>query len=202
MHMRYFGDSYDIVKQSLIRWLGEFGDWSVHPMLTESATVQEVEAFGRFLGARIICTQVLTTSTDRESYLAGAANCGNVFLDPDTGFSLAERRPKEKYLFKDELIHLATQRPQSLTLVFDQSLARGSERKDMEHKLSELQSYEISCFAYISHAAFVVCSSDAELIDQAVKRVIAMSRLPERRFLLGVGPISGNDPGWLRPGNE
>jgi hypothetical protein len=33
--MRYFGDSYDIVKQSLIRWLADFGQWSAHPMFPE-----------------------------------------------------------------------------------------------------------------------------------------------------------------------
>src|ERR1700691_3051331 len=54
MHMQYFGDSSDIVKQSLIHWLGRFGDWSVHPMLTESATAQQVERFERFLGARVL----------------------------------------------------------------------------------------------------------------------------------------------------
>jgi hypothetical protein len=155
MHMQYFGDSYDIVKQSFIRWLGRFGDWSVHPMLTESATAQQVERFERFLGARVVSTEVLTTSTNRESYLSCGAKCGNLFLDPDTGFRSRERgmrAPRTKYLFAHEFVRLSEQRPRALTLVFDQSLPRGKERDYMERKLADLQGDGVRCFAYMSHA--------------------------------------------------
>ena len=125
MRMGYFGDSYDIVKQSLIGWLGEFGDWSVHPMLTRPATPEEVKAFERFLGAKVICAEVLARDVNRVAYLSCAGKCGNLFLDPDTGLRLREtdcRKPKAGYLFLEELVRLSKQRSHSLTLVFDQSL--------------------------------------------------------------------------------
>ncbi len=188
MHMHHFGDSYDIVKQSLIRWLGKFGDWSVHPMLTESAAGQQVKAFERFLGARVICTEVLTANTNRESYLSCATKCGHLFLDPDTGLRLREtglRRPKTEYLFARELTRIVEHRPKALTLVFDQSLARGSASRDMKPKLNEFQQHGISCFAYVSQVCFILCSGDETLIRRAFKHVVIESRLPKDRFLSG-----------------
>lgn len=38
MKLQYFGDSYDIVKKSLICWLSEFGPWVTHPMFTEDVS--------------------------------------------------------------------------------------------------------------------------------------------------------------------
>lgn len=189
MHMRFFGDSYDIVKQSLIRWLGKFGDWSVHPMLTESATAQQAMAFERFLGAQIICTEVLSATTNRESYLSCATKFGNLFLDPDTGLSLREtrlRKPKTEYLFAREFVQLVEQRPKALTLVFDHSLPRGKERASMERKLEELQAKGVHCFAYVSHACFILGGGDKGLVRRAFKRVISESRLPESCFSSGV----------------
>jgi len=47
MRMRYFGDSYDIVKQSLLRWLQSFGPWSVLPMFTEPVSDEEASKRSR-----------------------------------------------------------------------------------------------------------------------------------------------------------
>jgi len=194
MHMRYFGDSYDIVKLSLINWLRDFGDWSVHPMLTESATDDEIAAFTRFLGARVVSSEVLTTTTDRSKYLACASKCGHLFLDPDTGLKMeATKRAKApEYLFASELTDLIKSRPKSLTLVFDQSLQRGNERGSLEKKLNTLRSGGVHCFAYVSHACFIVGGSDEKLVGKALTDVMAKSKLPESRFLRAacVGRIS------------
>ncbi len=88
MRMKYFGDSYDIVKQSLIGWLGDFGSWAVHPMLTEEATEKQIVAFESFLGARVISREILTENTKRDLYLSCGADYENLFLDPDTGLRL------------------------------------------------------------------------------------------------------------------
>ncbi len=184
--MRYFGDSYDIEKLSLMGWLQDFGDWSVHPMLTEEASSEEVKSFERFLDTPVISSEVLTTSTNRESYFRCAARCGNLFLDPDTGLKLRKTNGKNapKYLFRSELIQLISLRSkQSLTLVFDQSLQRGNERRAVEHKLKDLRTHKIYCFAYISHACFIVGGRDEERVNSALIHVIAESRLPESRFL-------------------
>jgi len=82
-------------------------------MLTEGATLEEVEAFERFPGARVISTDVLTTETDREPYLSCAASVGNLLLDPDAG--LRENPPRKladspKYLFFEELVRVTSAR--------------------------------------------------------------------------------------------
>ena len=186
MHMRWFGDSYDIVKQQLIRWLEPFGEWAVHPMLTESASEGEVDAFQRFIGARVISTDVLTSHTQRESYFSCAMGCKNLFLDPDTGLKIGKKQsPSPKHLFEDDLVYLCDRRPKSLTLVFDQSLGRGRREEDIGRKLSQIEAEGISCVAYVSHACFILCSRDKELTEKALKTVITKSRLPEGRFLRG-----------------
>lgn len=186
MHMKYFGDSYDIVKLSLIGWLRHFGEWSVHPMLTEKAESNDIQAFEHFLGARVISTQVLTATTNRELYLSCATHTGNLFLDPDTGLRLesinSARSPK--YLFLTELVHLMSSRPNALTIVFDQSLPRGREREALEHKLNNLSTHGVECFAYASHACFVVAGHDRTLVKRAFNHVLSESRLPANRFIV------------------
>src|SRR5262245_16609911 len=108
MRMDYFGDSYDIVKQSLLRWLRNFGEWSVHPMLTESVSQADVRAFESMLNARVISTDVFTAYSDRAAYLECGARCGHLFLDPDTGLRMRSvggvRSPE--YIFASEVLRL------------------------------------------------------------------------------------------------
>jgi hypothetical protein len=196
MHMQYFGDSYDIVKQSLIRWLGRFGDWSVHPMLTESATAQQVERFEWFLGARVLSAEVLTTSTNRESYLSCGTKCGNLFLDPDTGFRSRERgarAPRTKYLFAHEFTRLSEQRPRALTLSLTKAFLEEKSAIIWSVSSRGLQANGIHCFAYMSHACFILGSRDGALVRQAFDCVVTESRLPEARFLSGRAATSESD---------
>src|SRR5260221_9977549 len=106
MHLRYWGDSYDLVKQSLLRWLRPLGDWSVHPMFTEHVALEQTEQFAAFLAARLLSGAVLTSSTNRADYLACASGCSNLFLDPDTGLWLKSMRGKRapQFLFAGELV--------------------------------------------------------------------------------------------------
>ncbi len=184
MHMRYFGDSYDIVKMSLINWLQEFGDWSIHPMLTEATPESEIIAFERFLGARVISSEVLTPRTNRSSYFSCASDCGNLFLDPDTGLKIHNmnglRAPE--YLFASELACLMQLRANALTLIFDQSLPRGNERSSLHRKLNEFRRQGFHCIAYVSHACFILGSQNEALIQKALHHIIAESKLPENRF--------------------
>jgi hypothetical protein len=199
MHMRYFGDSYDIVKQSLLGWLRYFGDWSIHPMLTEKASSEELRAFERFLDTPVISSEVLTTVTNRETYFSCVSNCDceNLFLDPDTGLKLKKTNSSSapKYIFSSELIHLISLRTQRLTLVFDQSLPRGGEQGALEHKLRNLYDHGIHCFAYMSHASFIVSGKERKLIADTLKYVIAKSRLPENRFICCPSLIAKNSNG-------
>jgi hypothetical protein len=192
MNMRYFGDSYDIVKQSLLRWLRGFGEWSAHPMFTESVSDTDVAAFETLLAVKVVSREVLTLDTNRVAYFAPASSCGHLFLDPDTGLRMRPTRGVRapEFLFAGELVRLAKERPASLTVVFDQSVGRGSERSHLEGKLRELRHYEVFGFAYISHACFVVAATDRALVERARSRVIADSLLPEGRFL----PVSAAEP--------
>ena len=108
MHEDWFGDSYDIVKQSLLRRLRSFGEWSVHPMFTEQASPVFISSLETFLDAKVISRDVLAPNTDRSSYFSSGRKCGNLFLDPDTGMRLKSFRGKRspEYLFASDLASL------------------------------------------------------------------------------------------------
>lgn len=185
MKLQFFGDSYDIVKRSLIAWLRSFGDWVVHPMFTESVSKEAAIEFSEFLGARLLSDSVLSPNMDRDQYFATCHSCGHLFLDPDTGLRMSATKGARasSYLFARELISMARARPSSLTLVFDQSVGRGSERCQIDQKLSHLSSSGLHGFAYVSHACFVLVGRDGALIDQAYETVLRVSRLPSSRLL-------------------
>lgn len=185
MRMSYFGDSHDIVKQSLLRWLRPFGEWSVHPMFTETVSASDVSIFERFLDARVISTDVLTNKTDRSAYFSCACSCGNLFLDPDTGIRMKDTRGVRatEYLFAGDLARIVEQRSAHLTVVFDQSVGRGSEQKHLENKIRHLLQQRTFAFAYRAQACFVIAGRDRSLIDRSRDHIITVSNLPESRFL-------------------
>jgi hypothetical protein len=189
MRMSYFGDSYDIVKQSLFRWLQPFGQWSVHPMFTQPVSDANVSAFERFLGATLISTEVLSKDTDRGAYFSCACSCGNLFLDPDTGIRLKDTRGvrAHEYLFASELLRITRTRPGHLTVVFDQSIGRGSEQMHLETKLRHLLQNQLFGFGYRSHACFVILGRDNALVQSARNHIIEDSNLPESRFVHVLG---------------
>lgn len=183
--MEYFGDSFDIVKMSLLHWLSSFGKWSIHPMFTECVTDAQVTAYERLLGANIVSKEILTPDKDRNAYFEDCSHCDHLFLDPDTGLKM---RPvigakSRDYLFLPDLVGLFDRRRKSLTLVFDKSLARGSEREGLNRKLTELHRHGVFGFAYVSHACFVFTSRERSLLEQVREGVIKSSGLPRTRFL-------------------
>lgn len=205
MRLGFFGDSYDIVKQSLLRWLRPLGPWGIHPMFTdEFITARQADDFAAFLGIPIITNEPLRRNTNRDAYFSSAREfAGNVFLDPDTGVRIAPTTGSNapSYLFLPEVISLATARPERLVMVFDQSLARGSEEPQLRNKLKALASRGILGFAYISHACFLVAGVDHRLVMEAHAEILAASRLPPKRLVSGwvsPQPVSGPVPGWSR----
>lgn len=186
MRLQYLGDSFDIVKQSLLRWLSAHGPWSAHPMFTDEVCSWHVEAFSRLLGVPIISAERLAAETDRSSYFATARRCDtHLFLDPDTGLRLDGKSGKgaESYLFAEELAAIAKSRPALLTLVFDQSVARGKERQQLEGKLRWLEADKVHGAAYVSHACFLLVGCDRRLVKKAVQAVREGSGLPCSRFI-------------------
>lgn len=187
MKRDFLGDSYDIVKQSLLRWLAAVGPWATHPMFTDSVPTEQVEAYSLLLGTEVLSREILGPGTDREMYLAPARACQHhLFLDPDTGIRLqpidGEKAPA--YLFGPELVSIASARPEKLTLVFDQSLKRGAERQELERKLSYFAAHGIRSAAYVSHACFVLLGTDRLLLETALENLKRESRLSDTRFLM------------------
>jgi hypothetical protein len=184
--LQYFGDSYDIVKKSLIAWLEQFGPWVTHPMFTEDVTAEKAEAFSRLIGTKLISSRRLTSTIDRAEYFSGLNGKGNLFLDPDTGVSLktfgGER--SVRFVFGEELVEWCAQRPECLTLVFDQSYSRGVKKEvAMQEKLKYFAKAGISGFIYDSHAPFLLLGAHKKLVARARKSLLEVSGLPEGRLV-------------------
>lgn len=185
MKFKYFGDSYDVVKKSLIAWLCEFGGWYAHPMFTEPVTPDQSALFARFLDAKLVSAEELTPRTDRAAYFSSCLSAGNLFLDPDTGIRLVPRRDSKSinYVFGPELIELNHARPESLMLVFDQSYSRGSQKPQIQEKLAFFATSDVYGVAYVSHAPFLILSAKAELVADAHCRLLEKSGLPPSRLV-------------------
>jgi hypothetical protein len=157
-------------------------------MFTESVSEDVADAFGRLLGTRLVSMEPLSHAADREAYLAPARDCeDHVFLDPDTGIRLRQTRGKKApaYVFGSELAAIVRARPGRLTLVFDQALARGSERRQLDRKLASFADQGLHGVAYVSHACFVLLACDGSLAETAFETLRRRSHLPEGRFTMG-----------------
>jgi hypothetical protein len=185
MNLKHFGDSYDIVKRSLLQWLAPFGPWAVHPMFTQAVTAAEAAKFSRFLGVELVSTHILVQSSIRRAYLAACNDHRSIFLDPDTGVRLRSGKDKRssEYIFGDELIDLAAAREEGLVLTFDQALARGREREGIQKKLDHFLARGMDGFAYISHASFLLLGRSAVVVRQAREELLATSGLPNSRIV-------------------
>jgi hypothetical protein len=186
MNPRYLGDSYDIVKQSLLRVLAAEGSWATHPMFTDPVSPERLSCYRRLLGTPILSDEVLTSGVDRDAYLAPARDGReHVFLDPDTGIRLRSTRGKKapQYIFGSELMEIAKVRQGRLTLVYDQSLARGAEGQQLQNKLSWFTTEDVYGVAYVSHACFVLLGTDRSMVKGAFELLKKETGLPEYRFL-------------------
>lgn len=183
--MKYFGDSYDFVKQALLRCLidCDLGPWSALPMFTERVEPSKSSDLESFLGAKLILEAPLQPGDDRSSYFKKALSVGHLFLDPNTGVRKVGGRKAPNYVFPSELISLSSRRPKYLTMVFDQSLSRGTECVDLQDKLRDLSKSGVFGFAYRSHACFLVVSEDKVLIRQAREAILKKYSLPEDRLI-------------------
>jgi hypothetical protein len=186
MKLDKFGDSYDIVKQSLLRWLAPCGSWVAHPMFTEPVDPSEAEAFSRLLGVSLLTTQSLRNA-ERDAYLFSATSCADhLFLDPNTGLRVpsATRVDAPNFVNGTELVTIARARPDKLTLVFDQSIDRQYPSRDqIEAKLSWLAERCVYGVTYESHACFVLVSATQSVLEKASETLLQESHLPPARLV-------------------
>lgn len=185
MRMQYFGDSFDIVKKSILGWLDGFGPWAAHPMFTHPTSEAQANEFSRFLGIPLISTKELTHVSDRDHYFALNNKYRSLFLDPDTGIRLkpAKRASAIEYVFGDELLKIVSAHPDGLVLTFDKSFARGLEREQVRKKLMHFKVRGIYGFGYVSHASFIALGHSEDLLQQARAQLLAQSLLPARRIV-------------------
>lgn len=188
MKPKYFGDSYDIVKHSLLRWLASLGPWRAHPMFTEPTRPQEAKTFSALLGVPLVSTEVLEQGRNRTEYFVGARTCStHLFLDPDTGIRMESsgRTRAVAYVFGDELVQIAGRQSELLTLVYDQALSRGSEASGLGAKLSMLATRGLNGFAYRSHACFILVGPSIAQVCRAHHILVEEAHLPAARFVFG-----------------
>lgn len=186
MKMSFFGDSYDIVKQSLLRWLADVGEWSAHPMFTEAATSQEAADFARFLGVPVISSEVLRPETKRDGYFRVVERVEDIFLDPDTGVCLTKkpRAKSHRYVYASELVHMAAHPGSRLILTFDQSYRRGAGAAAVAAKLEALQALGLYGFGYVSHSCFLILGCDPDRVEAARSNILSKSHLPPNRIVI------------------
>ena len=190
MHPNKFGDSYDIVKGSLLQWLSECGTWAAHPMFSVPPPPGFAELFASFLGVRLVTTNPVPARPNKEGYFEEAkawSGTDHLFLDPDTGIALpAQRSVGRGHLMAAELAAIAQGRPRKLTLVFDQSFPRSSNEarlRQTKDKLRWLDKHGVHGLVYCSHANFVLVSSDHDALSSAKRTLVHASRLPLSRFV-------------------
>jgi hypothetical protein len=162
-------------------------------MFTEPVAAEEASIFSRLLGVPLLSSDTLRPETIREHYFATAHSCQeHLFLDPDTGLRLPVTRARNhpSYVFGPEAVSIVLARPTSLTLIFDQSLARGSEREQLETKMTFFADRGIASFCYVSHACFILVSASHEKVLGASRIVLADSGLPPNRFVMNANHIT------------
>ena len=115
MQRKFLGDSYDVVKRSLLNALDNSVAWMVHPMLTpgpngEEFTGDGIADYERLIGARVVSRRLLTPDEPfdslgrRDAFFDCARSVANLFIDPDTGLrtiidlstGLRKRRPRAR----------------------------------------------------------------------------------------------------------
>ena len=69
MDISHFGDSYDIVKQSFLRWLSPCGMWTADSMFTSPVSTAKAKEFSSFLGVALVTKQVFTQDS-RSTYFS------------------------------------------------------------------------------------------------------------------------------------
>ena len=194
MNYEKFGDSYDFVKRGILQLLKGRGGWSVHPMFTDPDPARYAAEYRRLIGVPTVTDQSFVQSgRNRNAWLASARTCrSHLFIDPCTGLPFDkeglpshENRLDPAFLKASELAQIARERPDELTLVFDQSFHRKKElpiTDQIEQKLDWLEGQRIHGLAYHSHANFVIASMNRDVL-LAARHLLEGFNFPEGRLI-------------------
>jgi hypothetical protein len=184
MRLKYFGDSYDIVKRALLQWLAPLGQWYVQPLFTDDVSPQQAAVFARFLGARLVDPFLARTGKEREMALDACKGTGNLLMDPDVGVVLPQtgKTVKRTHLSATALQVLCTSNPGHVIMSFDQALRREAPEESLRSKVVWLSERQTAAIAFQSHASFVLCSSSADRVGE-VTRLLQEAGLPDSRLV-------------------
>jgi hypothetical protein len=154
-------------------------------MFTEAITGTDAESFAALIGVPLVSTAALTSRHERDLCIDAVTRCqSHLFMDPDTGVCMrTPRKNASAYISVPELTRVAADRPERLTLVFDQCLSRGREaRTQLQEKLAALADGGVTGFAYVSHACFLLVGCDDGQLRRARRLLTADAHLPAARF--------------------
>ena len=160
--------------------------WGIVPMFTDEWSREQIEQFECLLGGEVLQREQLTPTTDREAYFRDALKIGHIFVDPDTGVSIENRKPEDwpKFISLEELSDLVVNNPNHLTLVYDQSYSRQRHliQPRMERKLARLLKSGVAGFGYLGQACFLILSCDEEILRRARQDLLTVG-IPEWRLV-------------------
>ena len=156
-------------------------------MFTPPVNPRRVDEFERLLGVDLVSKEAISGRRGRAKFMDQAKACqSHLFLDPDTGLRMPPGGATKRHVTAQELVCIAKERPDKLTLVFDQSLDRRRKaREEIKEKLSCLRKQGVHGVAYESHACFVLVSASRDVLDRAVATLLRESRLPPDRLVRG-----------------
>ena len=199
MHPKYFGESHDMAKRQIMRWLAPDERWTAHPMWFDQRPGDPCvpnfpDQYAKALGVRIVDAD----PEDRSRFHEAAASCGeHLLLDPDTG--LWQGRNSKKHVTVEQFIQIVKSpcRQGKLTLIYDQSYRRDKVNiwNQTETKLRVLHDLGVHVVAYMAHEGskvrFIWASPDPELIKDATHRMQEKSGFSYCRFVDdGCGHVS------------
>ncbi len=195
MNYEKFGDSYDFVKRGILQLLDDCGGWSAHPMFTDDDPAHYASDYCQLVGVPAVETKSFQqVNRDRERWLKPAqAHPGHLLIDPDTGLPFDKKgrpshqgkSPAAAFLRAGELVHIVKDRPDKLTLIFDQSFHRKKElpvTAQIRQKLGWLEGQRIHALVYNSHAKFLLVSMDRDVL-LAARHLLEGLNIPKGRLI-------------------
>ena len=199
MHRQWLGDAYTYSHRALIHAIAPPEEWLIHPMLFFAKAGEEpgggldINDYAQFLGLEnaIVLPSNQRVRAQLVSDVAAYPN-RHLFLDPDTGIRLSRnQRPGKQHITMEELKKIATERDDSVVLVFDQSYHRETKtaREKIEAKLQLLTGLGIVGGAVIVRESPCTCyvmvsTNKSDAVNRSILKIRNVLPIPESRLVI------------------
>ena len=206
MKPKFFGESHDLAKRQIMKWLAPSEPWVAHPMWFDQRPEDPDEPDFLEKYSAVLDVQIVDgNSRYWNDFPQDAERCHeNLLLDPDTGlWTPANGRRSRKHVTVAQFVQIAIsrERQDKLTLIYDQSYIRSGHniRTQTEAKLRTLRGSYVHSVAYIAHEGsnvrFIWASTDRQAITEATQRIQTKSGFPRWRFVDdGCGHVRDDPP--------